>query len=338
MTHKICVLEGDGIGHEVIPASIKVLEALGLKAEYIPAKTGFACYQECGTSIPEETINICKESDAVLFGAVTSPPNIPGYKSAIITLRKELQTYANLRPSYPFPSQIKRPINKKVDLVIVRENSEDLYVGKEHLEDNGETAIAERRITRKASERIITYGFEYAKQNNRKKVTLIHKGNILRVSDGLFLKVFEEIAKKYPDIQANEALVDSAAMRLITHPENFDVIVTSNMFGDILSDEVAGLNGGLGLAASANIGSDHAMFEPVHGSAPDIAGKNMANPFASFYTCCMMLDWLKEKDLSKKLQKVLEIAIKDEYFTPDLGGQYTTEQVTNHVISLIQNN
>ena len=336
MTYKICILEGDGIGHEVIPASIQVLKSLGLDAEYIPAKVGYGCYQECGTSIPDKTLEICKQSDAVLFGAVTSPPNIPNYKSAIITLRRELQTFANLRPSYPFPSQIPRPIKKKVDLVIVRENSEDLYAGRERLENNGETAIAERVITKKACERIITYAFEYAKQHNRKKVTLIHKANILRVSDGLFLKVFEEIAKKYPEIKANEALVDAAAMRLITHPENFDVIVTSNMFGDILSDEVAGLNGGLGLAASANIGPTHAMFEPVHGSAPDIAGMNIANPLASFYTCCMLLDWLKEEDLSKKLQRVLELTIKEEIFTPDLGGQYTTEQVTNFVINKLQ--
>ena len=336
MTYKICVLEGDGIGHEVIPASIQVLKALGLDAEYIPAKVGFGCYQEYGTSIPDKTLEICKQSDAVLFGAVTSPPNILGYKSAIITLRRELQTFANLRPSYPFPSQIPRPIKKKVDLVIVRENSEDLYTGRERLENNGEIAIAERVITKKASERIITYAFEYAKQHNRKKVTLIHKANILRVSDGLFLKVFEQIAKKYPDIQANESLVDAAAMRLITHPENFDVIVTSNMFGDILSDEVAGLNGGLGLAASANIGPTHAMFEPVHGSAPDIAGMNIANPLASFYTCCLLLDWLQEKDLSKKLQEALESTIKEEIFTPDLGGQYTTEQVTNFVINKLQ--
>ncbi len=336
MTHKICVLEGDGIGHEVIPASINVLNALGLNAEYIPAKVGFGCYQECGTSIPEETLKLCKQSDAVLFGAVTSPPNIPNYKSAIITLRRELQTFANLRPSYPFPSQISRPIKKKVDLVIVRENSEDVYVGKERLENNGSKAIAERIITRKASECIITYAFEYAKQNNRKKVTCIHKANILRVSDGLFLKTFEEIANNYPEIQSNDALVDSAAMRLITHPENFDVIVTSNMFGDILSDEVAGLNGGLGLAASANVGLNHAMFEPVHGSAPDIAGMNIANPLASFYTCCMLLDWLKEKALSKRLLKALELTIKNEIFTPDLGGNFTTEQVTDYVIKIIK--
>lgn len=335
MTHKICVIEGDGIGHEVIPAAIKVLNALGLEADYTYAKAGYACYKECGTSIPDETLVLVRQSNATLFGAVTSPPNIPNYKSAIITLRRELKTWANLRPSYPFPSQIARPIKKKVDLVIVRENSEDLYVGKEKLIDNGETAIAERIITKKGSERIIKYAFEYAQQNNRKKVTLIHKANILRVSDGLFLRTFEQLAKNYPGIQANEMLVDSASMRLITHPENFDVIVTSNMFGDILSDEVAGLNGGLGLAASANIGSTNAMFEPVHGSAPDIAGKHMANPLATFYSCCMMLDWLKEKDLSKKLQHAIDECIRQEMFTPDLGGDKTTEQVTDFVISVI---
>lgn len=333
MTHKICVIEGDGIGHEVIPAAVQVLKALGLEAEYTYAKAGYDCYLECGSSIPDETITTVKQSEATLFGAVTSPPNIPNYKSAIITLRRELQTFANLRPSYPFPNQIPRPITKKVDLIIVRENSEDLYVGKETLEDNGETAIAERIITRKGCERIIKYAFDYAKQNNRKKVTLIHKANILRVSDGLFLRVFEEISKTYPSIQANEMLVDAAAMRLITNPEYFDVLVTSNMFGDILSDEVAGLNGGLGLAASANIGAANAMFEPVHGSAPDIAGKHIANPLATFYSCCMLLDWLQKNDLSYKLRSALEDCIAHKVFTPDLGGSYTTEDVTKFVIS-----
>ena len=335
MTYKICVLEGDGIGHEVIPAALKVLKELGLNAEFTPAKVGYDCYKECGTSIPDETLSEVRKADATLFGAVTSPPNIPNYKSAIITLRREIESYINLRPSYPFPNQIPRPIKKKVDLVIVRENSEDLYIGKERLEQNGERAIAERIITKKGCERIVTYAFEYAKQHGRKKVTLIHKANILRVSDGLFLKVFEEIAKKYPDIKSNEALVDSAAMRLITHPENFDVIVTSNMFGDILSDEVAGLNGGLGLAASANIGPTKAMFEPVHGSAPDIAGRNMANPIATFYSCCMMLDWLKENNLSRILQQAIETTIKDEIFTPDLSGTNATADVTNHVIKML---
>lgn len=335
MTHKICVIEGDGIGHEVIPAAVSILKALGLDAEYTYAKAGYDCYKECGTSIPDETIKLVTQSNATLFGAVTSPPNIPNYKSAIITLRRELQTFANLRPSFPFPNQIPRPITKKVDLIIVRENSEDLYVGKERLENNGQTAIAERIITKSGSERIIRYAFDYARQNNRKKVTLIHKANILRVSDGLFLKTFEEISKNYSDIQANEMLVDSAAMRLITNPEYFDVIVTSNMFGDILSDEVAGLNGGLGLAASANIGLTNAMFEPVHGSAPDIAGKNIANPLATFYTCCMLLDWLKEKELAIRLQKALEKLIQNEIFTPDLGGKYTTIDVTNYVKKLI---
>lgn len=335
MTHKICVIEGDGIGHEVIPAGLKVLDALSLDAEYIHAEAGYDCYKNHGISIPDETIKKVKSAHATLFGAVTSPPNIPGYKSAIITLRKSLNTFANLRPSYPFPSQITRPIKKKVDLVIVRENSEDLYTGKERLENDGSTAIAERIITKSGCERIIKYAFEYAQQNNRKKVTLIHKANILRISDGLFLKIFEELAKNYPNIKANEMLVDSAAMRLITHPEYFDVIVTSNMFGDILSDEVAGLNGGLGLAASANIGLTNAMFEPVHGSAPDIAGKNISNPFATFFSICLMLDWLKEKDLSKKLLSAINKCIEDSYFTPDLGGDHSTIEVTNKVISLL---
>lgn len=335
MTRKICVIEGDGIGHEVIPAGLRVLDALRLDVEYIHAEAGYDCYLRHGTSIPDDTIEKVRSANATLFGAVTSPPNIPGYKSAIITLRRELETFANLRPSYPFPNQISRPIKKKVDLVIVRENSEDLYVGKERLENNGETAIAERVITKQGCERIIKYGFEYARQNHRKKVTLIHKANILRKSDGLFLTIFQEIAKNYPDIKADEQLVDSAAMLLITHPERFDVLVTSNMFGDILSDEVAGLNGGLGLAASANIGLTNAMFEPVHGSAPDIAGKNISNPLATFYSICMLLDWLKEPQLSKKLFSAINKTIESSYFTPDLGGNYSTSQVTDQVISFL---
>jgi methanogen homoisocitrate dehydrogenase len=333
MKKNICVIEGDGIGKEVIPEALKVLKALNLDASYTFAKAGLQCFQETGTSIPDETIDLCKNSDAILFGAVTSPPNIPNYKSAIITLRKELDLFANLRPSFLLPDSIQRPITKKINLVIVRENTEDLYVGRERFENFGEIAIAERIITKKGCERIIRFAFEYAIQNQRKKVCLVHKANVLRLTDGMFLKIFLEQSKNYPNIISSDMLVDTSAMKLITHPEEFDVLVTSNMFGDILSDEVAALTGGLGIAASANIGIKNALFEPVHGSAPDIVGKNMANPLATFFALTLLLERLREVNLGKKLHNALKHCIEDKIFTPDLGGKYTTTEVTKAVIS-----
>ena len=328
--YTICVIPGDGIGKEVIPSAVQVLQAMCFDADYIYADAGYNCYLKYGSSIPEETIRLCKEVDATLFGAVTTPPNMANYKSAIITIRKSLELFANIRPYYQFPPQIVLPTKHTLDLVIVRENTEDVYSGKEHIAED--TVITERIITRSACERIVRYAFEYALQNNRKKVTFVHKANVMRASDGLFRKIFYTLAKNYPTLAVSEMLVDTAAMNLILYPEKFDIIVTSNMFGDILSDEAAALNGGLGLSPSGNIGFTKAVFEPVHGSAPDIAGKNIANPYASILASEMMLRWLGKLSLADQLKSAVFHAIEQNYLTPDIGGTASTRDITGAVI------
>lgn len=327
MSYKICVIKGDGIGVDVVDATISVLKALPIHFEFIEAKAGYRCYEEKGTTIPDETIKTCRNADAVLFGAVTTPPD-PKYKSAIVTLRKALDLYANLRP---IKSCLLPGSRQNVDLFIIRENTEGLYCGEE--EDLGDRAISKRIITRKASERIVRYAFEFARKKGKKKVIFVHKANILKATCGLFLRTARDVARNYPEIEATDMLVDAMAMRLIKDPENFDVLVTTNMFGDILSDEACMLVGGLGLAPSGNIGDTCAIFEPVHGSSPDIAGKGIANPLACILAGKMMLEYLGEHEAAKKLaeavEKVLTVA-KD--LTPDLGGNGTTKTVTEKIV------
>lgn len=327
--YKITVLRGDGIGKEVVGEAVRVLQALEIDFEFDYAGIGYDCYKETGSSLPQKTIEKVRSSDATLFGAVTTPLNIENYSSPILRLRQELQLYINLRPTKYLPVKNARP---NVDLVIFRENTEGLYSRKEHTEDNGDTAITERIITRKASERIIKAAFEYAVKNNRKKVTLVHKANIMRLSDGLFKKISQEISSEYPNINYEEIIVDAMAMRLIKDPENFDIIVTTNMFGDILSDEASMLAGGLGTAASGNIGDNNAVFEPVHGSAPDIAGKGIANPIATILATKMMLNYLGENKSAEKIENAVISAIENNMLTPDLQGTLNTKQVTDYII------
>jgi isopropylmalate/isohomocitrate dehydrogenase-like protein len=329
MIYKICVLRGDGIGKEVVEEAVRVLQSLPIEFEFTYADIGYGCYLKKGDSLPQETLDKIEQSDSALFGAVTTPPNIPNYSSPILRLRQKLDLYINLRPIKYYPLKDAR---KNVDLVIFRENTEGLYSGKEREEDDGNTAITERVITRKASERIIRAAFEYALANKRKKVTLVHKANVLRLSDGLFRKIGQEISEDYPDIEYNEMIVDAMAMRLIKDPENFDVIVTTNLFGDILSDEASMLSGGLGISASGNIGKSKSVFEPVHGSAPDIAGKNIANPIAAILAAKMMLEHLGEEDQAKKIEDAVVDAIKNNKLTPELGGNLKTKEVTDHII------
>ncbi|ACX72610.1 isopropylmalate/isohomocitrate dehydrogenase [Methanocaldococcus vulcanius M7] len=341
---KVCVMEGDGIGKEVIPEALKVLKELG-DFEIIKGDVGLECLKKYGTALPDETIEKAKEADVILFGAITSPkPNeVKNYKSPIITLRRMFDLYANVRPinNFGVGELIGRLNNyeflkvKDVDLVIIRENTEGLYVGREKiLEDD--IAISERIITRKGSERIIRFAFEYAKRNNRKKVSCIHKANVLRVSDGLFLKIFNEIKEKYNNIKADDFLVDSTAMNLIKYPEKFDVIVTTNLFGDILSDEASVLIGGLGLAPSANIGGKKALFEPVHGSAPDIAGKGIANPMASILSVAMLFDYMGEKEKGDIIREAVKQCIINKKTTPDLGGNLKTVEVGDEIVRYIR--
>lgn len=329
--YKICVIGGDGIGPDVIGETLRLLKEIPLKFDLTYAEAGYGAYQKHKTPLPQKTIDLCRESDAILFGAVTTPPNIPDYFSPIVKLRRVLDLYANVRPFFSLPIMPSKISH--INLIIVRENTEGLYTGRERLTPEG--AVAERVITKKASERIIDFAFQLAIQKKFKKVTVVHKANILRITDGLFLKIAQEIAQKYPQIIYEDLLVDACAMKLIKKPEEFEVIVTTNMFGDILSDETAALVGGLGVAASANIGENQGLFEPVHGSAPKYAGKNRANPLASFFAACMMLEYLGEKIYADKIRNAIIKALTAGDVTVDLGGQLTMREFTDKIIKIL---
>ena len=267
-SYRICLLHGDGIGPEVIEQAARVLSALPLHLHFERGEVGYAAYQKHGTPLPDETLALVRSCDATLFGAVTTPPNLAGYFSAIIRLRKTLDLYANIRPCKSFVHPSSRP---NINLVVVRENTEDLYSGVERVEDGGNRAISEMIITRRASERIVRKAFELAIQQGFDKVTVVHKANVLRETGGLFRKVALEVAAQFPQIPVDEMLVDTCAMELVRDPSQFRVIVTTNLFGDILSDEASMLVGGLGMAYSGNFGDKTALFEPVHGSAPRLS-------------------------------------------------------------------
>ncbi len=328
--HDITVIPGDGIGKEVMEATLSVLEALEVQFNYNFALAGQECFERTGTTIPQETVELARKTDATLFGAITSTP---GHRGAILVLRKELDLYANLRPVKSYKGV--KCIHDDLDFVIFRENTEGLYSGIEEVTDEGATAL--RVITRNASERICRSAFNYAKDTSRSKVTAVHKANVLQKTDGVFREAFYRMAKGFKGIETDERYIDAAAMFLITNPHMFDVIVTTNLFGDILSDEGAGLVGGLGLAPSANIGDNNALFEPVHGSAPDIAGKNISNPSAMILSAVMMLDYLKEYDSACKVENALKnVLIEDKVLTPDLGGNASTMEMAAEISSKIE--
>jgi isopropylmalate/isohomocitrate dehydrogenase-like protein len=323
--YKLAVIPGDGIGSEVTEAVLHVLNVMDFDFDYNIAYAGYECFKETGTTIPNETVDTAKKADATLFGAVTT---VPGNKSAIITLRKALDLYANLRPVKSYPG-IKSLFND-IDIVIVRENTEGLYSGIEEYTDDGATAL--RVVTRAASERISRFGFRHAEKNGRNKVTAVHKANVLKKTDGIFRDSFFKVAKEYPNMVSDEKYVDAAAMFLLTRPHEFDVIVTTNLFGDILSDEGAGLVGGLGMAPSANIGDKRALFEPVHGSGPDIAGHGISNPSAMILSAVMMLDYLEEAEEARKLESaLLEVLNERKVITPDLGGSSKTMEMAEEI-------
>ncbi|MBN1680178.1 MAG: isocitrate/isopropylmalate dehydrogenase family protein [Anaerolineae bacterium] len=283
MTKTITVIPGDGIGAEVIPAAQAVLETLGLPLIFQQAEAGYAVFEQGGDALPPATLAACETSDAILFGATSSPmTKVTGYHSPILGLRRHFDLFANLRPAS----------GDGIDILIVRENTEGLYSGRERVEDEGATAITERVITENASARIVHMACEQT-QRRRRRLTIVHKANVLKETCGLFRRVAFDVAAEYPYLAVNELLVDAAAMWLVRDPARFDVIVTTNLFGDILSDLAAGLTGGLGLAASANIGVNRpALFEPVHGSAPDIAGQGVADPRAAILSAAMLLEHL----------------------------------------------
>ena len=329
---KICLINGDGVGKEVIPAAAEVLAALGLDLEFVEAYAGFERFKQSGDAIPDTTLAAVEACGVALFGATSSPSTkVAGYRSPILALRKAFDLYANLRPVRSLPGKFSRP---NLDLLIVRENTEGLYAGRERLE--GDTAIAERVITRQGSTRIVKMAFEQAHKRSvvRRQpsvVTVVHKANVLKVTDGLFRECALEVAKDYPEIALKEMLVDAMAMRLVRDPENFDVIVTTNLFGDILSDEASALIGGLGVAPSANIGEK--VFEPVHGSAPDIAGQGIANPIGAILSAALLLEHIGQGTQANRVQRAINATIEQRVLPKDLGGGATTKEVTQAVIS-----
>lgn len=322
--YQIAVIPGDGIGKEVMEATISVLDELNIDFDYVYGIAGDECNEEHGTPLPQETIDIIRDSDACLFGAAGETA-----ADVIVKIRQEMKMFANLRPVKSYPNT--KSIFENVDFMIVRENTEGLYIANQE-EESEDGAIAKCIITREAEERIINYAFQYAKDNNRTKVTAVHKANVLKKTDGLFKKIFYEVAEKYPDIDTEDFYVDATAMYLVTQPQEFQVIVTTNLFGDILSDEGAGLVGGLGLTPSANIGADGALFEPVHGSAPDIAGQQKANPIAMMLSAIMMLRYLGENEAANKFDAaILKVLNEGKTLTSDLGGSSTTIEVAQAI-------
>lgn len=326
----ITVFKGDGIGPEITDAVIEILKAAHAPLNYEFFNVGAAEYERNGALIPEEAFQSFEKTHLLLKSPITTPIG-KGFRSLNVTLRKKYDLYANIRPAKsnaavptPFPN---------VDIVTFRENTEGLYVGVEY-KINDDTVHAIKIITRKASERIIRAAFEYAVAHNRKKVTCVHKANILKMTDGMFLDIFKTIAKKYPQIESDDKIVDNTCMQLVMHPKTMDVIVTPNLYGDILSDLTSGLIGGLGLMPSMNIGDKYAMFEAVHGSAPDIAGKHIANPTALLWSACMLLEYIGETAIAANIRQAVDrVLAEKQYLTPDLGGSASTEAYRDAVIA-----
>jgi isocitrate dehydrogenase (NAD+) len=337
MSHVVTLIPGDGIGPEITAATRKVLEATGVQFDWDEQVAGMAAVDRSGDPLPDATVESIRRTRLALKGPLTTPVGT-GFRSVNVALRKEFKLYANVRPTKSIAGAGKFP---NVDLVLVRENVEGLYVGVEHFVPVGDDprAVAESVaiVTRGGCERIIRYAFEYALRKGRKKVTVIHKANILKMVSGLFLEVGRTVAAEYEGrIAFNDLIIDNAAMQMVLRPEQFDVMVTTNMFGDILSDLAAGLIGGLGLAPGGNIGTHAAVFEAVHGSAPDIAGKNVANPSALILAGAMMLDHLGEVEAGDRVRAaVARVIEQDTVRTRDLGGTATTTEFGDAVVRRI---
>ncbi len=332
--HRVCVIPGDGIGPEVVSAAMDVMHNLDIPLKFEEAIVGMQSFEMNGVYITKETLTIASESDAIFFGALATPKR-RDYVSPLLLLRWNLELYANVRPARCLnPAFCLVPL----DIVIVRENTEGLYGALER-EDENNTVITERTISESACKRIIDFAFDYASKNNRRKVTCVHKANVLRTSDEMFKKLFFGTAVNYAfynKIRSDDVLVDAAAMYMCKEPERFDVIVTLNLYGDILSDEAGGLIGGLGFCPSANIGVKNALFEPVHGSAPDIAGKGQANPTGSILSAAMMLDHLGMPEKASLIRdSVVECFSNKENWTKDVGGPCGTSEFTKRLNKII---
>ncbi len=329
----VVLIPGDGIGAEITSSVTTILKEAGAEINWIECSAGLKAYEESGNPLPEETIEALDEHRISLKGPLTTPVG-SGFRSVNVALRQKFNLYSNIRPARTLPS-IDSPF-RGVDMVLFRENTQGLYIGKEEWieeADNKKHAEAIAVVTEEASEKIIRAAFDYAVKNERKKVTLIHKANILKLTTGLFLEVGRKIAKEYKDIEFQDLIVDNMAMQMVLHPQQFDVVVTTNLFGDILSDLASGLVGGLGVTGAANIGDDAAMFEAVHGSAPDIVGKNVANPMALLFSSLMMLEHIDQKQIAENIRKAVykTLVEKKVYCTPDIGGEGTTSTFTQAV-------
>jgi isocitrate dehydrogenase (NAD+) len=334
MTPVITLIPGDGIGPDITDAAVRILEAGGARADWDRQLAGVAAVDTFHTPLPRETLDSIRRTRIALKGPLTTPVGT-GFRSINVALRKEFDLYANVRPAITLQPGGRY---EDIDLVLIRENTEGLYVGVEHYIGMGDDPKAAAEsvmiITRFGAERIVRYAFEYAVANDRRMVTLAHKANILKYTQGLFLDIGRAIAQEYEGrVVFEDRIIDATAMHLVLHPHNFDVLVMENMFGDILSDLMAGLVGGLGMAPGGNIGRDAAIFEPVHGSAPDLAGRGIANPTAMLLAGCMMLDHLEQTGAAARIRAALSATIRaGRVLTPDIGGSATTQQFADAVI------
>lgn len=326
--HNITLIKGDGIGPEITDAVVKIIKAAGVDIVWDIQTAGADVIEKEGVPLPQRVIDSVKRNKIALKSPVTTPIG-RGFRSVNVQLRKDLDLYANLRPCYNLPNIETRYEN--VDIVVVRENTEDLYAGIERQVDEN-TAESIKIITRIASERIAEFAFDYAVKNNRKEVCVVTKANICKLSDGLFLDCARKIAKKYPNIGFREILVDNCCMQLVQNPNQFDTLLLPNLYGDIVSDLCAGLVGGLGIAQGANIGKDYAVFEPVHGSAPDIAGQDKANPTAMLMSAIEMLNFIGETTAAAKIKSALFETLKSGIKTADIGGNASCSEFTNAVV------
>lgn len=328
---KITVIPGDGIGPSIIESAIQILTHAGCDFEYEYADAGLVALEKHGELLPQATLDLIEKNKVTLKGPLTTPVG-GGFTSINVSLRKKFNLYANVRPVLSFKGTKSRYDN--IDIITVRENTEGMYSGAgQKRSDDNQSAEAMSIITREGAERIVKFAFELARQEGRRKVTIIHKANILKSTSGLFLEVAREVASRYPDIQSEEMIVDAACMNLVMYPERFDVMVTTNLFGDILSDLCAGLVGGLGMAPGANIGDGAAIFEAVHGSAPDIAGKNIANPTSVILASIQMLEYLGMQDTAERIREAVRATIESgDRVTRDLGGSASTSEFTQSII------
>ena len=329
MKHQVTLIKGDGIGPEISDAVLKIIEAAGVQIDWDVQTAGADVIEKEGVPLPQRVLDSVKRNKTALKTPVTTPIG-KGFRSVNVQLRKELDLYANLRPCFNLPGVESR--YDDVDIVVVRENTEDLYAGIERQVD-ADTAESIKIITRKASTRIARFAFNYAVKNGRKEVCVVTKANICKLSDGLFLECAREVAEEYPDIKFREILVDNCCMQLVQNPNQFDVLLLPNLYGDIVSDLCAGLIGGLGVAQGANIGAEYAVFEPVHGSAPDIAGQNKANPTAMLMSAIEMLNYLGETDAAERIKAALFKTLQNGAKTADIGGTYGCMEFADEIIA-----